>query len=162
MAKKDPPELPIRVIRERGRVHRLNTQTDYSYRKADRTHSGAVQKDVITHRTNEVGRNQSENLVRRKQFRDYVTTTSLARGKQSRADIRGEQFRQNVFEKSGGQSASVGATAGIIRIFVVLFLLSMLFLLVSRGDQAGTAIQKIGYFMNNLTSSQPLFKTKAG
>lgn len=157
----EKPELPIRVIREREKGKRATYRQHAEVRRTvDRPSEVAAQKEIITHRTNEQSRGQQEHLTRRVIFRRVVTEESLRRRRTAAREQAREKFGADVVQKSGARPAAVGATAGIIRVFVVIFALSMLFLIVSRGEQAGNAIQKVGYFLNNVTSGQPLFKKK--
>lgn len=156
----EKPELPVRIIRERGSQRRRTYSHEAKVRKeVDRPSQVAASKEVISHRVNEQSRGQTEHLQRRIAFRQVVTEESLRRRRIASREQAGERFAGNVLQSSGARPAAVTATSGIIRVFVVIFLLSMLFLIVSRGQQTGTAIQKVGFFLNNFTSGQPLFKT---
>lgn len=156
------PELPIRIIREREKGKRATYKQHAEVRRTiDRPSEVAAQREVITHRVNEQSRGQQEHLGRRIQFRRTVTEESLRRRRTAVREQAGERLGADILQRSGARPASIGIATGIIRVFVVIFALSMLFLLVSRGQQTGNAIQKVGFFLSNLTSSQPLFVKKA-
>lgn len=156
----EKPELPIRIIREREKGKRATYAQHAEVRRRERPSEVQAQREVITHRVNEQSRGQQEHLTRRIQFRRVVTEESLRRRRTAAREQAVERFGGDVAQQTGARPAAVSASAGIIRVFVILFALSMLFLVVSRGQQAGNAIQKVGYFLNSLTSSQPLFKKK--
>jgi hypothetical protein len=163
-------ELPIRIVREKGSQNRRTT-THAAKVKTERVipvETGA-RKQVITHKANESLRFQRSNLVNRAAVRTNITDESLRRRRIAAGEQVGERrsadnerarrrLGADVLQRTGARPAAVGVTSGLIRVFVVIFLLSMLFLVVSKGQQAGNAIQKVGYFLNNLTSGQPLFK----
>lgn len=152
-------ELPIRVIRERERGKRATYKQHAEVRRTiDRPSQVAASKEVITHRVNEQSRGQQEHLGRRIKFRQVVTEESLRRRRIAAKEQAREKYTGDVVQKTGVRPASIGIVAILFRIFIAVFLLSMLFLVVSRGQATGNAIQKVGYFLNNLTSSQPLFR----
>lgn len=164
------PELPIRIIRERGKTARATYKQNAEVRRTiDRPSHEGTTKRIITHRVNEQGRGQQEHLGRRIAFRKVVTEESLRRRRIAASEAAGERrsfqneqsarkYGADVLQGTGARSTSVSIASVILRIFVAIFLLAMLFLIVSRGQQTGDAIQKVGFFLNGLTSSQPLFK----
>lgn len=152
-------EGQVRVIRERGRVHRVNVRHDVKQHAVVKIPAEVhARREIIRERYAQEEGLQQRNFQRRAEFRRVVTEESLRRRRTAAREQAGEQFGADVFQKSGGRPAAIGAGAGIIRVFAILFLLSILFLIVSRGSQTGTAINKAGYFLNNVTSNQPLFK----
>lgn len=156
------PEPQVRVIRERGKQKRATIRYGVKQHATVKIPAEvAARKEVTTHRYAEEHRLQEQNLTRRLAFRRGVTEESLRRRRVAAGEQRREQLRADVLQKSGARPASVGVASGIIRVFAVIFALSILFLLVSRGSQAGNAIQKVGAFLGNITSSQPLFKKTA-
>lgn len=151
-------ELPIRIIRERGRVRRATYAQEHKERRITEGLTQSAKRGTITHRTDEQIRQRREEVVNRAAIRRNITEESLRRRRIAYAEQAREQFGADVLQRTGTRPAAVSFTSGLIRVFVVIFLLSMLFLVVSRGQATGNAIQKVGYFLNNLTSGQPLFK----
>jgi hypothetical protein len=152
----------VRVVRERGRVHRVNVRHDVKQHATVKIPAEVSGKrEIIRERYAQEEGLQQRNFGRRAAFRRVVTEESLRRRRTAAGEQSREQFAADVFQKSGGRPATVGAGAGVLRTTAIIFLMAMLFLIVSRGSQSGTAINKVGYFLNNVTSNQPLFKKKA-
>lgn len=152
-------EDQVRVIRERGRVHRANVRHDVKQHAVVKVPvETQARREIIRERYSQEEGLQQRNAERRVRFRQVVTEESLRRRRTAAAEQSREQLAADVFQKSGGRPATVSAGAGILRVFAIIFMLGILFLIVSRGQQSGTAINKVGYFLNNVTSNQPLFK----
>lgn len=149
----------VRVIRERGRVHRKNVRHDVKQHATVKVPvETQARREVIRERYAQEEGLQQRNAERRVRFRQVVTEESLRRRRTAAAEQSREQLGADILQKSGGRPAAISAGAGILRVFAIIFMLGILFLVVSRGNQSGNAIGKVGYFLNNVTSNQPLFK----
>lgn len=148
--KKPKIDASIARTRERAKQKRLTSKVEgYNY--------AVSRRSVIKDRESARQARQVSVIQQRQAVRQQEVTESSNRNV-ARGVVRAAP--QAIPNTVSGESSPVAA--GIFRIFAIFFLLSILFLVVSRGNQTGNAIQKVGFFLNNLTSNQPLIvKTPA-
>lgn len=158
--KKPKPPLPVWKVRESGAQQRKTV-------KVQKTSNAELQAQRHGQTMQQLEARQAQRI----QFRRIVRQESVAREQQviglrrsERYRQQGERFGTNVAGSAFGFGTSPGAgysvLGGIVRVIAIVFALAVLYLLVSNGQTAGSAIQKVGYFMNNITSGQPIFKSK--
>lgn len=155
--RKPKPPLPVWKVRETGSQQRKTV-------KVKKTSDAELQQQRHGNTMEQLSARQSQRI----QFRRIVRQESVGREQDVLALRRGERYRQSGerfagttigtafgFERSPTPGYSI--LGGIVRVVAIVFALAILYLLVSRGQAAGNAIQKVGYFLNNVTSGKPLF-----
>lgn len=158
--KSPKPPLPIWKVRESGTQQRKTV-------KVKKASDAELQQQRHVNTMEQLGARQSQRI----QFRRIVRQESVAREQEVLGLRRGERYRQNVERVGGGVAGSAfgfeqnpapaySFLGGILRVAAIVFALAILYLLVSRGQAAGNAIQQVGYFLNNITSGKPLFVKK--